>query len=59
MTKERKKHISDALKGKMSGEKNPHYGIKVPDEQKAKQSAKMKGRKRVYNTDGTYKLVFV
>lgn len=59
MTEERRKHISEALKGKMAGENNPNFGNKWSDEQKSKQSAKMKGRKRVYNTDGTYKLVFV
>lgn len=53
MTEEKKRNISKAMKGLFAGEKNPHYGVKVPEEQKKRQSEKMKGRKRIYREDGT------
>lgn len=58
MTDSKRKNLSIALKGKMSGPNNPHYGVKVPEEQKIRQSQKMKGRHRVYRDDGTYYMSF-
>lgn len=39
-----KKRISQTLKGRYAGEKNPNYGNYWTPEQKAQLSAKMKGR---------------
>ena len=44
ITDEIKQRISNTLKGKMAGEKNPMYGYQWSDEQRQHQSEVMKGR---------------
>ena len=57
MTEDRKRHISESLKGKMKGEANPNFGHRWTEEQKKALSDKKKGRKRFYFPDGTYRYV--
>lgn len=49
-SKETKRKQSESKKG----DKNPMYGKHLTEETKKKLSASMKGRKRIYNEDGTY-----
>ena len=65
LTEEERKRRSDFLKinnpsknRNLKGENNPHYGIKVSEEQKKRQSEKMKGR-HWYNNGEITILAFI
>ena len=58
MTEEQKKKISESMKGKMSGEKNPMYGKQRTEEWKKRHSEVMKGKMSgeknpMYGKEGT------